>query len=62
MKCILCGKKIENYNALFNHLVIDEDHSSDICKECSKKFIDWQGKIMAALFPTKAMKKFSGSK
>ena len=59
MKCYLCEKAIKDYDANFNHLMIDENHSIDICPECVDKFVKWQGKIYAALFPTKAMKKYS---
>jgi hypothetical protein len=60
MKCSLCEKAIIDYNAGFHHLVIDDTHSVDICPECIDKLMKWQGKILASLFPTKALKKRYG--
>ncbi|MEX2680334.1 MAG: hypothetical protein Q6373_001930 [Candidatus Sigynarchaeota archaeon] len=57
MKCSLYEKEIADYSADFNHLMIDEQHSADICSGCIEKFVKWQGKKIAVLFPTKAMKK-----
>jgi len=62
MKCRLCEKDIENYSADFNHLFLDKAHSADICLDCARKFSNWQGEIIAKLFPTKAMKKRFGEK
>ena len=62
MKCNLCEKIIGNYSPEFNHLVIDEKHSADICGECIDKFFNWQGKKYSVLFPTNAMKKKFGGK
>ena len=62
MKCTLCDKTIDKYDADFNHLIIDEQHAADICPECVDKFMDWQKKIIAVLFPTKALKKRYGEK
>jgi len=61
MKCKICENEIDNYTAEFNHLVIDESHEMDICQACVDKIVKWQGKIIATLFPTKALKKrYSG--
>ncbi len=57
MRCILCEKEIENYSAQFNRLEIESDRAVDICNDCVDRFIKWQGKKFAALFPTKVMKK-----
>ncbi|VVB75725.1 Uncharacterised protein [Candidatus Tiddalikarchaeum anstoanum] len=57
MKCSLCEKEIIKYDAEFNHLTIDEQHAVDICPECIDKFVKWHSKIIATLFPTKALKK-----
>ena len=62
MKCSLCEKDIADYSIGFNHLVIDEQHSFDICSACIDKFLKWHGKNLATLFPTKAMKKRYGGK
>ncbi len=62
MKCVLCEKPIDNYSPEFNHFVIDEKHSADICSECIDKFFSWQGKKYSVLFPTNAMKKKFGAK
>jgi hypothetical protein len=43
---------------MFNHLVIDESHTVDICSECMQKIVKWQQTIHANLFPTKSAKKF----
>jgi hypothetical protein len=57
MLCNLCEKEIKNYVPKFNHLIIDDDHSIDICRDCVDKFTMWQGEIIADLFPSKIMKK-----
>ena len=60
MNCSLCEKKITNYNATFNHLIIDTSHAVDICSDCVDKFVKWQGKNYSILFPTNALKKRFG--
>jgi hypothetical protein len=62
IKCHLCEKSITNYNPTFHHLLIDEPHGVDICPECVDKFVKWQTKIYATLFPTRALKKRVGDK
>lgn len=62
MKCTLCGRPIQNYDAICNHLEIDEAHAADICTECIDKFVKWQQGKYARLFPTSAMKKRFGKK
>jgi hypothetical protein len=62
MNCHLCEKPIRDYNSAYHHLVIDEQHAVDICPECLEKIGKWQGKIYAALFPTRALKKRFGGK
>jgi hypothetical protein len=62
MQCNLCGTDIADYSAEFNHLVIDEHHAVDICPGCIDKFVKWQGKKLAVLFPTKALKRRYGEK
>jgi hypothetical protein len=57
MICKLCDHEIKNYNAALHHLVLDEKHDVDICQECVDKLINWQGSIIARLFPTKMLKK-----
>ena len=59
MKCSLCEKNIDEYKPEFHHLVLDANHSADICEGCAHKFVKWQGNILAKLFPTSAMKKRS---
>ncbi len=58
MNCTLCNKAIENFKAKFNSLKISDTQSADICSDCVDKFLKWQQKILANLFPTKAAKKF----
>ncbi len=60
IKCSLCGKNIDGYSPVFHRLIIDEERAADICPECIKKFITWQSKTLAVLFPTKALKKRFG--
>ena len=60
MKCTLCKKEIKNYNPEFNLLMIDESVSAEICADCINKFVKWQQKLFAQLFPTTAMKKRFG--
>jgi len=60
MKCRLCGKSIENYDAQFNHMSVDESHSAELCQNCIDKFVKWYGSMCANLFPTKALKKRYG--
>ena len=62
MQCKLCEKDIEPYDARFHHLVLDENNAVDICQACIDKFVKWQGKMLAVLFPTKALKKRYGEK
>ncbi len=61
MNCTLCGKEIENYNVEFHRFEPDKDKTADICPNCADKFLKWQGRKFAALFPTAAMKKRYGS-
>ena len=58
LKCALCNEEIENYRKHFNNFDIDETRSVAICSECIQKFLMWQQKNYAALFPTKTAKKF----
>ena len=62
MKCILCKKEILNYDFNFNHLVIDESNSVDICEDFINKFTEWRGSVIAKLFLTNTMKKRFGKK
>ena len=62
MKCRLCSKEIIKYDIRFNHLVIDDEHTADVCSMCIDKFVDWHSKVIALLFPTQAMKKRYGEK
>ena len=55
--CNLCGKQIEDYEILLNHLEIDESRGVDICKDCIDKFLKWQQGIYARLFPMSSMKR-----
>ena len=57
MKCILCEQIIENYNAEFHQLVIDDQHTVNICEACTRKVMKWQSEKLAQLFPTRMMKK-----
>jgi hypothetical protein len=59
MKCSLCDLQINNYNSDYNHLIIDNTHSVEICQDCVDKFRKWQQSIITRLFPTSAMKKFN---
>ena len=56
MDCTLCKKPIEEYNKELNNFVLDDFTSVDICLECSDKFLKWQQRIFAKLFPTKTAK------
>ena len=60
-KCNLCEKIIPKYDAKYHHLIIDERHAVDICPVCIAAFAKWQGKQIAMLFPTKAVKKRYGT-
>ncbi len=62
MKCTLCEKDIDGYDASFNHLVIDETRAVDVCNACIDKFMAWRGKVLATLFPTNTMKKRYGKR
>jgi hypothetical protein len=57
MKCSLYENEIRNYILDFNHLRINELHTINVCQECIDKFVKWQQKIIARLFPTNALKK-----
>jgi hypothetical protein len=62
MDCSICKKTIEKYDSRFNHLIIDENCSVDICEDCTHKILEWQGSLIAKLFPTSVMKKRFGKK
>lgn len=62
MKCKLCHEEIINYSSTFNHLIINESTSIDICNNCIDKFVKWQQAIFARLYPTPAMKKLYAKK
>ncbi|NLD36198.1 MAG: hypothetical protein GX654_04940 [Desulfatiglans sp.] len=57
-KCAVCERQIEPYQETYNHLVIDETRSADICQECIRKVVKLHQKNTATLFPTKTAKKF----
>lgn len=57
MKCSLCEKGIKNYSKHFNQLVIDGNHTFEICHNCIDKIIKWQQDKLTTLFPTSALKK-----
>ena len=57
MKCALCNKDIARYDARLHRLKIDESREVDICTSCIDRIVDWQGKIISTLFPTKALKR-----
>lgn len=60
VNCALCQKPIRNYDPAFNRLEIDESHAADICPECIDRFLKWQQRKFARLFPTSAAKKRFG--
>ncbi len=60
MDCALCHKPIRNYDPAFNRLEIDASQSADVCGECIDRFLKWQQRKYALLFPTKAAKKRFG--
>jgi hypothetical protein len=57
MECILCKEYIKNYTPEFNQLEINESQSVHICQSCVNKFVKWQQRKYAKLFPTKRAKK-----
>ncbi len=57
MECTLCKEQIENYSPQFNQLEIRESLSVHICQSCVNKFVNWQQRKFAKLFPTKRTKK-----
>ncbi|MFX1281996.1 MAG: hypothetical protein ACFFB5_00010 [Promethearchaeota archaeon] len=57
MECTLCKEQIKNYTCEFNQLEINESISVHICQSCVNKFIKWQQRKYAKLFPTKQAKK-----
>lgn len=62
MQCHLCNQTIKECHPALHHLKIDETHEVDICQGCIDKFVQWQGSIIAKLFPTSALKKRYGEK
>ena len=60
MNCKLCNNTIDNYNSEFHLLKIDDSKSVNICPTCIDKFLKWQQKKFAKLFPTKSIKKKYG--
>jgi hypothetical protein len=61
MKCSLCGKEILDYSTEINHMEGCGSCGAEICQDCIDSMVKWQGKKMAKLFPTKAMKRFQKS-
>ncbi|NHJ01824.1 MAG: DUF2197 domain-containing protein [Candidatus Heimdallarchaeota archaeon] len=57
VKCTLCNEQIKNYTPEFNQLEINESYSVYICQSCVEKFVKWQQRKFAKLFPTKRAKK-----
>ncbi|MFX0014731.1 MAG: hypothetical protein ACFFB2_00975 [Promethearchaeota archaeon] len=57
MKCTLCKEQINSYTPEFNQLEINESISVHICQSCVNKFVKWQQRKYAKLFPTKHAKK-----
>ncbi len=60
VSCALCRKPIGYYDPVFNRLEIGEGQAADICQECIDRFLKWQQKKYARLFPTSAAKKRFG--
>ena len=57
MECTLCREQIKNYTPEFHQLEINESLSVHICQSCVNKFVKWQQRKFAKLFPTKRAKK-----
>ena len=57
MECTLCKEQIKNYTPEFNQLEINESLRVQICQSCVNKFVNWQQRKFAKLFPTKRAKK-----
>jgi hypothetical protein len=56
LECTLCKEQIKNYVPEFNQLEINESHIVHICQSCVNKFVKWQQRKYAKLFPTKRAK------
>jgi len=56
-KCVLCKRPIQGYDSRFNCLMIDDIIEADLCQACIDKFLRWQQKVFACLFPTGAAKR-----
>ncbi len=57
--CALCGKAILDYYPGFNRLDLEEG-SVDLCQDCIGRFLEWQQRNLARLFPTRAAKRRFG--
>lgn len=57
MKCALCGKPIADFSVELHRLDLDEARSADICGLCIDRFLKWQQRRIARLFPTAAIKR-----
>ncbi|MBN2715440.1 MAG: hypothetical protein JXX14_06265 [Deltaproteobacteria bacterium] len=53
-ECNLCGKEIESFHENTHQLSISDTQVAYICTQCIARFIHWQQRKLAALFPTKA--------
>ena len=60
MDCSLCKKPIENYSREAHNIAMAGSCLADICDDCADRIVKWQGKRLARMFPTKAMKKRFG--
>ncbi|MFW9905434.1 MAG: hypothetical protein ACFFFH_13925 [Candidatus Thorarchaeota archaeon] len=56
MECTLCKEQIKKYTPEFNQLAINESLNVHVCHSCVNKFVKWQQRKFAKLFPTKRAK------
>ena len=55
--CTLCEQPIADYSAALHDLRLSDARTVRICDDCGRKIMTWQGEKVAALFPTRAMKR-----
>lgn len=60
MECTICKEEMTNYDPDLNKMRLDGSRSAAICSKCIERFLKWQQKRFARLFPTGAAKKKYG--
>lgn len=58
--CALCRRPIADHRPDVHGLRLPAGRVVDLCEECVRAVVTWQGERLARLFPTRAMKRRYG--